>query len=170
MNYIVDMLKRALSKKACLKHPVAAVIETINQDYVLGWNGAPTRGAEHLECSRKGQPHGVGMQYCPTVHAERRAISHAARDGAKKGISLEGATIYMSEWFPCADCAKSIIEAGIEKIVTPDEFYQDKNNRILMSNLQNQPYNFEMAEKLLYEAGIKCVVDPSIRPPIKVMS
>jgi len=159
MENIVDLLKTALSKKACLKHPVAAVIKTVNQEYILGWNGAPTRGLNHDECSRKGQPHGVGMQYCPTVHAERRAISHAARDG----VSLDGGIIYLSEWFPCADCAKSIIEAGIERIVTPDEFYQDNKNRILMPNLQNQPYNFEMAEKLLFEAGIKCVVDHSIK-------
>jgi deoxycytidylate deaminase len=100
------------------------------------------------------------MEYCPTVHAERRAISLAAKEGK---LSLDGAVLYMSEWFPCADCAKSIIEAGIGAIVTPDEFYQDKEKRVLMPNLQSQPYNFELAEKLLVAANLKLVVDPSIR-------
>jgi len=159
LDKIVDYLKQALSKDVCKKHPVGVVVETINQQYVLGWNGAPSKGEKHLECLRQGQPHGVGMQFCPTLHAERRAISQSSRDG----VAFDGATIYLSEWFPCADCAKMIIETGIEKLVTPDEFYQNRQQRVLMPNLQNSPYNFELAEKLLFEAGIKCVVDHSIK-------
>lgn len=156
---ISELLKEALSKKTCMKHPVAAVIEMPEGKYVLGWNGTPTKGLEHNECLRKGYASGQGMNLCPTVHAERRAISHAARDG----ISLSGGTIYMGEWFPCADCAKSIIEAGIVKLVTPDELYNDSKNHVLIEKLQNQPYNFEMAERLIREAGIKIVIDSSIK-------
>lgn len=49
MGLINDLLKEALSKKTCYKHPVAAVIETVNKEYILGWNGAPTRGKDHDE-------------------------------------------------------------------------------------------------------------------------
>lgn len=142
-----------------MKHPVAAVIETPENKYILGWNGAPTKGLEHNECSRKGYASGQGMNLCPTVHAERRAISHAAKDG----ISLTGGIIYMSEWFPCADCAKSIIEAGIASLVTPDKLYNDGKNHVLIEKLRNQPYNFEMAEKLIRDAGIEIIVDSSIK-------
>jgi dCMP deaminase len=156
---ISEYLKHSLSQKTCcLKHPIGAVIES-GGIYVFGWSGAPS-GIEHNECSRKGYPSGKGMEKCPAIHAERRAISYAA----KKGISLSNGTIYLSEWFPCAECAKSIIEAGIEKLVTPDEFYQDKESRILIPKLHNQTYNFEMAEKLLVDAKIKMIVDSSIRP------
>lgn len=164
MRTIQDYLKEALSQKTCMKHPVAVVIETIEnkhmqKQYVLGWNGAPMYGVPHTECSRKGYASGQGMHLCPTVHAERRAISRAA----KLGIDTFGAKIYMNEWFPCVDCAKSIIEAGIAVIVTPDELYEDKEKHILIPKLIGQSYNFEMSEQLIREAGLEIIVDPSIR-------
>ena len=159
-NNIVYALKDALSRSTCWKHPVAVVLEIKNGVYVGGWNGGPTRGQYHNECSRKGLPSGVGMELCPSVHAERRAISIAANEG----ISSKGATIYMNEWFPCADCAKSIIEAGITRLVTPDEIYKDISTYTLIDKLLKQSYNFEMAEKLLREADIELIVDASIRP------
>lgn len=46
------------------------------------------------------------------VHAEMAAIMSCA----KNGISLKGATLYCST-FPCHNCAKHIISAGITKVV-----------------------------------------------------
>lgn len=48
-------------------------------------------------------------------HAERNAIANAAR----KGIPTNGGKMYCS-YFPCSDCAISIIEAGIRKIYTTE--------------------------------------------------
>lgn len=45
-------------------------------------------------------------------HAERAAIFEALRRGER----LEGATIYCSR-FPCSDCARAIISAGITRAV-----------------------------------------------------
>jgi len=157
MNPINELLTKALSEQACFKHPVAVVIETSTQ-YILGWNGAPTNTC-HEECLRKGLPSGEGMNLCSGIHAERRAISHAA----KEGIKTDKGTIYMNEWFPCADCAKSIIEAGIVRLVTPNEIYTDKESRILIPKLQNQSYNFEMAGRLMEEAGVEVIIDSSIK-------
>jgi len=78
MPSISDLLKEALSKEVCMKHPVAAVIETLSSEYILGWNGAPSRGKPHKKCSREGYPSGEGMELCPGVHAEIRAITYAA--------------------------------------------------------------------------------------------
>jgi dCMP deaminase len=47
------------------------------------------------------------------MHAEQNAIVNAARIG----VSTKGCTMYMTCGMPCADCAKAIINAGIEKIV-----------------------------------------------------
>lgn len=157
MVNINELLNEALSQRTCYVRPVAAVIETADGCYVSGWNGAPS-GIEHPECSRKGYRSGERMDLCIGVHAERRAISHASRDG----IATKDGTIYLSGWFPCADCAKSIIEAGIVRLVTPDEVYVDKERSELLPSLQRQCYNFEMAEKLFREAGVEIVVDPSI--------
>jgi len=158
---IKDMLRHALSKKICLKHPVGALIETLEDDerYVFGWNGAPSK-IKHNGCNREGYASGEGMEKCPGIHAERRAISRAARNG----ILVRNGTIYLSEWFPCSDCAKSIVESNIIRLVTPDAFYQNKENHILLPKLQNQPYNFEMAEKIMREAELEMIVDPRIRP------
>lgn len=47
------------------------------------------------------------------VHAERNAIYKAARDG----ISLIDANMYCT-YFPCADCARGIVQTGISKLYT----------------------------------------------------
>jgi dCMP deaminase len=51
-------------------------------------------------------------------HAERNAIFAAAR----AGLATEGATL-ASTYFPCTDCARAIVQAGIRHVHTlpPDE-------------------------------------------------
>ena len=159
MSSIKDLLKEALSKKTCMKHPIAVVIKTLDSQHILGWNGPPSKGKPHNKCLRKEYLSGESMERCPTVHAEIRAITYAA----KKGVSLDRSTIYMSEWFPCENCAKAIIEAGIQRLVTPDEVYSCSKTYQLLPKLRNQGYNFEMAEKLIREAGIELIIDPSIK-------
>jgi len=70
----------------------------------------------------------------------------------------------MSEWFRCDNCAKAIIEAGIKKLVTPDELYSNPKTYELIPKLRNQSYNFEMSEELIREAKIEIIVDYSIKP------
>jgi deoxycytidylate deaminase len=52
------------------------------------------------------------LEFGRVVHAEMSALSDAAR----KGISVEGATLYCTT-FPCHLCAKLIVAAGISKVV-----------------------------------------------------
>jgi len=47
------------------------------------------------------------------LHAERNAIYKAARSG----VSLVGTKMYCT-YFPCADCARGIVQSGIEKLIT----------------------------------------------------
>lgn len=160
---ISELLEYALSKSTCLKHPVAAVIYDFSGDYVeSGWNGPPDF-MKHDKCLREGYPSGKGMELCPGSHAETMAISKVAK---YNGSTYNG-TIYLSSWFPCVWCANSIIYAGIKRLVTPDEVYSNKKERILVPELRNQTYNFEMAEKLIVDAGIEIIVNPSIRPVYK---
>lgn len=51
-------------------------------------------------------------KYFMLEHAERNAIN-AARD---QGASLAGATMY-GTLFPCADCARAIVSAGIKRLI-----------------------------------------------------
>lgn len=48
---------------------------------------------------------------CRSLHSEIDAITQAA----KFGLSLEGATIYVTR-YPCEACARAIVNSGIKKV------------------------------------------------------
>ncbi|HCU70687.1 MAG TPA: hypothetical protein DIC35_02945 [Candidatus Moranbacteria bacterium] len=54
---------------------------------------------------------GVHLELSTAIHSEAAAIAQSAREG----ISLEGASIYVTT-FPCPPCAKLIAYSGIKKI------------------------------------------------------
>ena len=93
-----------------------------------GWNGF-ARGVDGSVDSRHERPE----KYLWTKHAEENAITNAAR----KGVSTLGATIYIP-WFPCANCAGDIIQAGIAEVVAYVPDPQDSNwhgNMLLASDM-----------------------------------
>jgi dCMP deaminase len=53
-------------------------------------------------------------------HAERNAIYAAARDGR----ALAGASL-ASTFFPCADCARAIVQSGVARLVTTAPALED---------------------------------------------
>jgi len=57
------------------------------------------------------------IEFGRILHAEMSALSDAAR----KGISVEGATLYCTT-FPCHLCAKLIIAAGIKKVIYQEPY------------------------------------------------
>jgi dCMP deaminase len=67
-----------------------------------------------------------------TVHAEQNAICDAAR----RGVSLEGATIYITH-FPCINCAKILAATGIRCI----KYHRDYRND-------------DMVQEILSESGV----------------
>ena len=76
-----------------------------------GYNCFP-RGTDDNRQERQERP----KKYFYFEHAERNAIYNAAR----LGFLLKGTRIY-SQWFPCADCARAIIQCGIKKIIVEIE-------------------------------------------------
>jgi dCMP deaminase len=72
-----------------------------------GYNGFP-RGCDDDVEARHERP----LKYLWVAHAEANAVYNATRDG----VMLEGATAYVT-MFPCADCAKALIQTGIHRIV-----------------------------------------------------
>jgi dCMP deaminase len=62
---------------------------------------------------------GKVTQHCVrTVHAEQNAITQAAR----RGIALEGSTIYC-RMTPCRTCCMLIINCGIERVVCERKYH-----------------------------------------------
>ena len=150
-NTIKELFSEILEKENTFSlRPLAAVIHTAGGDYVTGWNGPLSKGLNY--------PLKKGIFY-PSEHAEKRAIYRAAKDG----VSTEDGTIFLSEWFPCEDCAKAIIESGLIRLITPDKIYLNRKKRILVPELREQIYHFEQSELLLSRAGVQIVVDKSVR-------
>lgn len=87
----------------------AVVVESSNRRRVLslGYNGLP-RGVSDDPDERHDRPE----KYLWAEHAERNAIYNASE-------SLVGATLY-STLFPCAGCARAIVQSGIRFLVAPE--------------------------------------------------
>jgi dCMP deaminase len=93
------------------KDPSTHVGAVIVRDDILlsqGWNGFP-RGV-----SDDHRLHDREVKYALTVHAEMNAILNAGY----VGVSLRGATLYVSGLPVCSDCAKGIIQTGIVRVIS----------------------------------------------------
>jgi dCMP deaminase len=78
-----------------------------NEVVSTGYNGFP-RGCDDNRQDWHERP----KKYAVTVHAEMNAICNTARVGS----SLIGCTAYVT-LFPCSDCTKHLIQAGVTEIV-----------------------------------------------------
>lgn len=103
-----------------------------------GYNGMP-RGVDDEVDQRHIRP----TKYLWFEHAERNAIYNAAR----MGTPLLGCTLYV-RWFPCADCARAAIQAGIKEIVCDTIDLNDPKNSRWFENMAIVP-------QMLREAGVR---------------
>lgn len=120
-EYFIGLARLASTRSTCLVRQVGAVIVKDNQILATGYNGPPS-GAFHCteanHCS-------LGLHDCSqtkdtpsmAIHAEMNAICQAA----KHGVSIQGATIYITH-SPCLNCLKAIISSNIARIVYEKQF------------------------------------------------
>lgn len=94
----------------------AIIVDNQNRILSIGYNGFPAGLNDNID-SRHERP----IKYMYTEHAERNSIYNAA----KNGISIDGAKIYV-KWFPCADCARAIIQSGISTLICLAPDFNDK--------------------------------------------
>lgn len=103
------------SRSSCERLHVGCVLvsggEHKNRIIAAGYNGF-LPGAPHHSRVRDGHEQA-------TVHAEQNAVADAAR----RGISLQGSTAYLTH-FPCINCVKILASAGICEII----YHTDYNN------------------------------------------
>ena len=125
---------------------VGAVVVRDKRVLTTGYNGAPAgikSCADKGECLRrvKNIASGTMQEVCYAVHAEQNAICQAA----KMGVSLEGATIYVTHQ-PCVICTRMIINSGINRVIFkygyPDDFsielFKEANVEIInISEVEN---------------------------------
>ncbi|MEM7047358.1 MAG: deaminase [Pseudomonadota bacterium] len=92
-------------------HVGAVIVGKALEIRATGFNGLP-RGVSAQDKKRFHRP--SGEKFFWFEHAERNAIYHAAR----LGVSIEGCAIYINR-FPCADCARAIIQSGLGYVFCP---------------------------------------------------
>ncbi len=111
----------------------------VNQDRRIvgvGYNGFPKGCSdEDLPWEREGD--WLETKYPYVCHAELNAILNSI------GGSLQGCTLYVA-LFPCNECAKAIIQAGIRKVVYLSDKYRDTDGTVA-------------SRKMLKQAGVELV-------------
>lgn len=95
----------------------ACIVSEDNKILSMGYNGFPKGCSDdEFPWARDGEP--LENKYFYTTHSELNAILNY------RGGSLEGAKMYVT-LFPCNECAKAIIQAGIKTIVYENDKYEN---------------------------------------------
>lgn len=102
---LLDAARVFSRRSTCSRLNVGAVLAVDSRIVSTGYNGSAA-GLPHCV-------HGAAGEPCTqAVHAEANAVAFAARHG----ISTAGSTLYVTH-SPCLDCAKLLVNAGVERVV-----------------------------------------------------
>lgn len=115
-------------RSTCTRLMVGATIVRDKRIIAGGYNGSISGG---VHCIDEGC-HMIDNHCVRTIHAEVNAILQCA----KFGVPTEGTEIYVTH-FPCLNCAKIIIQAGIKRVYFATDY-------------KNHPYAME----LFKESGV----------------
>ena len=114
----------------------ACIVGDDNRILSIGYNGTPNGFSDDVfPKEREGEP--LNTKYLYVCHAEMNAIVNFR--GSRK--ELENARVYV-DLFPCNECAKAIIQAGIKEVIYACDKYKDTDSVIA-------------SKKMLDECGVK---------------
>lgn len=98
----------------------ACIVNKEHKILSMGYNGMPLGcNDDDMPWEREGEP--IHTKYLYVCHAELNAILNYGSGNLKDAI------IYVTE-FPCNECAKAIIQAGIKEIVYLSDKYADTDS------------------------------------------
>jgi len=109
------------------------IVDKQNRVVSLGFNGFP-RGIKDLTDRYNDKE----TKYLFVAHAERNALDNAP-------LSVEGCTLF-SPLLPCNECAKSIIQKGIAKVVS----YEPTEDRPHL--------RWDITKQMFLEAGVQAIL------------
>ena len=102
-EYFKEIVQVTASRSPCERLHVGCLFVKDNRIVSQGYNGF-LPGCEHRSIVRDGHEQA-------TVHAEQNAVA----DCAKRGVSCQGCTAYITH-YPCIICCRLLIAAGITSI------------------------------------------------------
>ncbi|HJX06389.1 MAG TPA: cytidine/deoxycytidylate deaminase family protein [Candidatus Nanoarchaeia archaeon] len=137
-EYFMEVARAIAKRATCDRGRSGCVIAKDKQIMVTGYVGSPV-GLPH--CDEVGHlmkkvihDDDTISQHCMrTVHAEQNAMCQAA----KRGISIDGGTLYC-KMTPCRTCAMLLINCGIKRVVCENKYHLAKES-----------------EEMLKQAGVK---------------
>ena len=107
----------------------SCIVSDTNRILSIGYNGAPNGYSDkEFPWQRMGDP--LEIKYPYVCHSEMNAVLNY--NGSKK--DLYGARIYV-DLFPCNECAKIIIQSGINEVIYLSDKYFDSDNNIAARRL-----------------------------------
>jgi len=106
----------------------AVIADDRNRIISIGYNGFPRGVADKVE-RYEDRP----TKHLFVAHAERNALDNSP-------MSVEGCTLYVP-LLPCNECAKSIIQRGITKVVS---YHPDREDT----------FNWDITMQMFHEAGV----------------
>lgn len=100
----------------------SCIVSSSHKILSMGYNGMPT-GCDDDEFPWDREGETLMTKYPFVTHSELNAILNY------RGGSLEGATLYVS-LFPCNECAKAIIQAGIKRVIYKSDKYAGSDSSV----------------------------------------
>ena len=100
----------------------ACIVNEDKRIVAVGYNGMPNGCDDDAMPWVRESTRQLSTKYFYVCHAELNAILNSARD-------LKGCTLYVT-LFPCSECAKAIIQAGIKRVVFYDDKYKGSQSEL----------------------------------------
>jgi len=124
---------------------ISALAELIGKIRDQSWLGPETQTKSSSDLAIQLLPHVKGTQFMNIgefsrpVHAEMAALI----DSARRGVSVHGHTMFVTT-FPCHNCAKHIIAAGLQRVVYLEPYAKSRartlyNEEIVIDPLDMKP-------------------------------
>ena len=121
----------------------ACIVGLDNRILSIGYNGAPNGfNDSSFPWERTGDM--LNTKYAYVCHAEMNAILNYR--GTRK--ELENSKIYV-DLFPCNECAKLIIQAGIKEVLYLSDKFKDKDGTLKETDA------VKASKKMFNECGVK---------------
>ncbi|XP_070839864.1 deoxycytidylate deaminase isoform X2 [Chaetodon trifascialis] len=106
----------------------ACIVNDENKIVGIGYNGMPNGCDDDLLPWSRSANDWLDTKYPYVCHAELNAIMN------KNSADVKGCTMYVA-LFPCNECAKLIIQAGIKKVVYLSDKYHDRPEMVASRRL-----------------------------------
>ena len=117
-EYFCEIVCATSRRSSCSRLQVGCILVKDNRIISQGYNGF-LPGCPHESIVRDGHEQA-------TVHAEQNALC----DCAKRGVSCDGSTVYITH-YPCVICIRLLLASGISQIYYMNEYKNDELVKIL---------------------------------------